>query len=129
MNAAEALADFKRSKPKLNHQAPEPMRHLDALFEASPAEVALPTKEKDLSVWGIAVATHRQPCILVHLEGGALAATKDKGRADAGTLATALRVNEESSIYFAARLAGKSKALLSVQVAPSGSDPSKGEKP
>ena len=44
------------------------MKHLDAFFQASLAEGALSTKEKELIVLGIAVATHCEPCILVHME-------------------------------------------------------------
>ena len=66
--ATEALNDFKKYKPKLNQELPEPMKHLDALFQASLAEGALSTKHKELIVLGIAVATHCEPCILVHME-------------------------------------------------------------
>ena len=38
MNTTEALADFKKYKSKLNQELPEPMKHLDALFQASLAE-------------------------------------------------------------------------------------------
>lgn len=69
MNSAlEALADFKAYKPKLNLELPGPMQHLDALFQASLAEGALSTKEKELIVLGISVATHSEPCIVVHME-------------------------------------------------------------
>lgn len=68
MNATEALADFKNYKVKLNQEMPEPMKHLDALFQASLAEGALSTKQKELIVLGIAVATHCEPCILLHME-------------------------------------------------------------
>lgn len=44
------------------------MKHLDALFQASLVEGALSTKHKELIVLGIAVATHCDPCILVHME-------------------------------------------------------------
>ncbi len=66
--AIEALADFKEYKPKLNRELPEPMKHLDALFQASLVEGALSTKQKELIVLGISVATQCEPCILVHLE-------------------------------------------------------------
>ena len=66
MNTVEALADFKQYKPKLNQELPELMKHLDALFQASLVEGALSTKQKELIVLGIAVATHCEPCILVH---------------------------------------------------------------
>lgn len=68
MNTIEALADFKQYKPKLNQEIPEPMKHLDALFHASLIEGALSTKVKELIVLGIAVATHCEPCILVHMD-------------------------------------------------------------
>ncbi len=68
MNVGEALADFKRYKAKLNHELVEPMKHLDALFQTSLGEGALSTKEKELIVLGISVATHCEPCILVHME-------------------------------------------------------------
>lgn len=68
MNATEGLADFKTYKPKLSQELPEPMKHLDALFQASLVEGALSTKHKELIVLGIAVATHCEPCILVHME-------------------------------------------------------------
>ena len=68
MNTVEAPADFKLYKPKLNQELPEPMKHLDALFQASLVEGALSTKQKELIVLGIAVATHCEPCILVHME-------------------------------------------------------------
>ena len=68
MNTTEALADFKKYKPKLNQEMPEPMKHLDALFQASLVEGVLSTKQKELIVLGIAVATHCEPCILVHME-------------------------------------------------------------
>ncbi len=76
MNPTEALADFKKYKPKLNQQLP-PMKHLDALFQASLVEGALSTKHKELIVLGIAVATECEPCILVHMEK-ALAAGASK---------------------------------------------------
>lgn len=68
MNPTEALADFKKYKPKLNQELPEPMKHLDALFQASLVEGALSTKHKELIVLGIALATECEPCILVHME-------------------------------------------------------------
>ena len=77
MNTTEALADFKKYKPKLNRELPEPMKHLDALFQASLVEGALSTKQKELIVVGIAVATHCEPCILVYMEK-ALAAGASK---------------------------------------------------
>lgn len=68
MSPIEALADFKNYKAKLNHELPEPMKHLDALFQASLAEGALSMKHKELIVLAISVATHCEPCILVHME-------------------------------------------------------------
>ena len=68
MNTTAALADFKKYKPKLNQELPEPMKHLDALFQASLVEGAMSTKQKELIVLVIAVATHCEPCILVHME-------------------------------------------------------------
>lgn len=44
------------------------MKRLDALFQTSLAEGALSTKQKELIALGIAVATHCEPCILVHME-------------------------------------------------------------
>jgi hypothetical protein len=40
MNTTEALADFKKYKPKLNQEMPEPMKHLNPLFQASLVEGA-----------------------------------------------------------------------------------------
>ena len=68
MKATDALTEFKQYKAKLNQQIPEPMKHLDALFAASLAEGALSTKQKELIVLGISVATHCEPCIVVHME-------------------------------------------------------------
>ena len=68
MNTVEGLADFKKYKAKLNQELPEPMKHVDALFQTSLAEGALSTKVKELIVLGISVATHCEPCILVHME-------------------------------------------------------------
>ena len=67
-NVVEALADFKQYKVKMNHDLPEVMRHLDGLFQVSLAEGTLSVKQKELIVLGISVATHCEPCILVHLE-------------------------------------------------------------
>ncbi len=64
----EALAEFKRDKGSLNAALPEVMKHLDGLFQVSLASGALTTKEKEFIVLGIALATHCEPCILVHLE-------------------------------------------------------------
>ncbi|MCX7011266.1 MAG: carboxymuconolactone decarboxylase family protein [Candidatus Sumerlaeota bacterium] len=64
----EALAEFKRYKGALNKELPEVMTHLDGLFQVSLAGAALSTKEKEFIVLGIALATHCEPCILVHME-------------------------------------------------------------
>jgi AhpD family alkylhydroperoxidase len=64
----EVLAEFKRHKSALNTEAPAVMKHLDGLFQVSLAAGALSTKEKEFIVLGIALATHCEPCILVHLE-------------------------------------------------------------
>lgn len=68
METTTALAEFKKYKAKLNQELPKPMQHLDALFQTSLAEGALSTKQKELIVLGIAVATHCDPCILVYVE-------------------------------------------------------------
>lgn len=64
----DALAEFKRGKGNLNAELPEVMKHLDALFQTSLVAGHLSTKEKEFIVLGIALATHCEPCILVHLE-------------------------------------------------------------
>ena len=64
----EALTEFKQNKGALNAAMPEVMKHLDGLFQVSLAPGALSTKEKEFIVLGIALATHCEPCILVHLE-------------------------------------------------------------
>lgn len=64
----ESLTDFKTYKAKMNHELPEVMKHLDGLFQTSLADGALSVKEKELIVIGISVATHCEPCILVHVE-------------------------------------------------------------
>ncbi len=64
----EALAEFKRDKGNLNAALPDVMKHLDGLFQVSLAGGALSTKEKEFIVLGIGLATHCEPCILVHLE-------------------------------------------------------------
>lgn len=64
----EPLTDFKAYKAKMNHELPEVMKDLDGLFQASLADGALSLKEKELIVIGISVATHCEPCILVHVE-------------------------------------------------------------
>jgi AhpD family alkylhydroperoxidase len=64
----EALAEFKRDKGNLNAELPEVMKQLDGLFQASLADGALTKKQKEFIVLGIALATHCEPCILVHLE-------------------------------------------------------------
>jgi AhpD family alkylhydroperoxidase len=64
----QALADFKRYKAKMNHELPAVMKHLDGLFQTSLADGALSLKQKELIVIGISLATHCEPCILVHLE-------------------------------------------------------------
>ena len=63
-----ALTEFKRYKGKLNQELPQVMAHVDGLFQASLTPGALSLKEKELIVLGIAVATHCEPCILVHME-------------------------------------------------------------
>lgn len=68
MNTVQALTDFKQYKAKMNHDMAEVMKHLDGLFQSSLADGALSLKEKELIVIGIALATHCEPCILVHLE-------------------------------------------------------------
>jgi AhpD family alkylhydroperoxidase len=67
-NTSEALTEFKACKGKMNQEMPEVMKHLDALFQASLVEGALSIKEKEMIVLGISVATHCEPCILVHME-------------------------------------------------------------
>ena len=52
----------------MNHEMPEVMEHLYGFFQVSLADGALSTKQKELIVIGIALATHCEPCILVHLE-------------------------------------------------------------
>ena len=64
----EVLTEFKRDKGNLNAELPDVMAHLDGLFQASLADGALTTKAKEFIVLGIALATHCEPCILVHLE-------------------------------------------------------------
>jgi AhpD family alkylhydroperoxidase len=64
----ESLAEFKRDKGNLNAELPDVMAHLDGLFQVSLAGGALTMKEKEFIVLGIALATHCEPCILVHLE-------------------------------------------------------------
>ncbi len=64
----ETLAEFKQDKGALNAALPEVMKHLDGLFQVSLAIGSLSTKEKEFIVLGIALATHCEPCILVHLE-------------------------------------------------------------
>jgi AhpD family alkylhydroperoxidase len=64
----EALTEFKRYKGKMNQEMPEVMKHLDGLFQASLVPGALSVKEKELIVLGISLATHCEPCILVHME-------------------------------------------------------------
>ncbi len=64
----EALAVFKRDKGNLNTELPSAMRQLDGLFQTTLADGALTTKQKEFIVLGIAMATHCDPCILVHLE-------------------------------------------------------------
>lgn len=64
----DALLKFKKNKSAMNAQMPEVMKHLDGLFQVSLAGGALSTKEKEFIVLGIALATHCEPCILVHLE-------------------------------------------------------------
>ena len=68
MNTVQALTDFKQYKAKMNQEMAEVMKHLDGLFQSSLADGALSLKEKELIVIGIALATHCEPCILVHLE-------------------------------------------------------------
>ncbi len=67
-NTREALTEFKKYKGKMNQEMPEVMKHLDGLFQASLVEGALSVKEKELIVLGISVATHCEPCIVVHME-------------------------------------------------------------
>ncbi|OHB86004.1 MAG: hypothetical protein A2V98_26535 [Planctomycetes bacterium RBG_16_64_12] len=75
--ARESLIEFKRYKGTMGQEMPEVMEHLDGLFQASLAAGALSSKEKELIVLGISVATHCEPCILVHLEkASASGATK-----------------------------------------------------
>jgi len=62
------LSDFKKYKGQLNQTLPEVMKHVDGLFQVSSAPGALSLKDKELIIIGIAVATHCEPCILVHLE-------------------------------------------------------------
>ena len=77
--ANEMLAEFKRYKSAMNAEMPEVMKHLDAEFQVSLAGGALSTKEKEFIVLGIALATHCEPCILVHPEKAlAAGATKDE---------------------------------------------------
>ncbi len=64
----QALAEFKQYKAKMNHEMSDVMKHLDGLFQVSLTDGTLSTKEKELIVIGIALATHCEPCILVHLE-------------------------------------------------------------
>ena len=66
--AVEALADFKKYKALMNRELPQALGHLDALFQSSLADGALSLKQKELIVIGISVATHCEPCILVHME-------------------------------------------------------------
>jgi AhpD family alkylhydroperoxidase len=66
--ARESLTEFKRYKGTMGQEMLEVMKQLDGLFQASLAPGALSTKEKELIVLGISVATHCEPCILVHLE-------------------------------------------------------------
>ena len=73
----QALAEFKQYKAKMNPEMAEVMKHLDGLFQSSLADGAVSTKHKELIVIGIALATHCEPCILVHLEK-ALAAGASK---------------------------------------------------
>jgi AhpD family alkylhydroperoxidase len=68
MDSAQTLAQFKDYKAKMNREMPEVMKHLDGLFQVSLADGALSLKEKELIVLGISVATHCEPCILVHME-------------------------------------------------------------
>ena len=65
---SEALAEFKQDKSALNAAMPEVMGHLDGLFQVSQADGALSTKEKVFIGLGISLATHCEPCILVHME-------------------------------------------------------------
>ncbi len=67
-NTREALTEFKKYKGKMNQEMPEVMKHLDGLFQASLVGGALSVKEKELIVLGISVATHCEPCIVVHME-------------------------------------------------------------
>ena len=64
----EVLTEFKRDKGNLNAELPDLMAHLDGLFQVSLVSGALTTKEKEFIVLGITLATHCEPCILVHLE-------------------------------------------------------------
>jgi AhpD family alkylhydroperoxidase len=68
MNSLQTLAQFKGYKANMNREMPEVMKHVDGLFQVSLAEGALSLKEKELIVLGISVATHCEPCILVHME-------------------------------------------------------------
>ena len=65
---SEALAEFKKYKALMNQDTPAVMQHLDGLFQVSLAEGALSLKEKELITLGISVATHCEPCMLVHVE-------------------------------------------------------------
>ena len=49
------------------------------------------------------------------LEREALTAMADKGQMDVATLATALKISEESAIHLIAHLASKGKAVLSIR--------------
>lgn len=64
----ESLSEFKRYKGVMDQEMPEVIKHLDGLFQTSLTSGVLSTKEKELIVLGISVATHCEPCILVHME-------------------------------------------------------------
>ena len=76
-NAKEALMEFKRYKGRMGQEMPAVMKLLDDMFQTTLAEGALTTKEKELIVLGISIATRCEPCILVHMEKALMAgATK-----------------------------------------------------
>lgn len=78
MDTQGALTEFKKHKARMNNVIPSVMKHLDGLFQASLSEAALSVKQKELIIIGISVATHCEPCILVHLEKAVEAGATDK---------------------------------------------------
>lgn len=67
-NPDELLAEFKNYKALMNQEMPSVMQRLDDLFQVSLADGALSLKEKELITLAISVATHCEPCTLVHVE-------------------------------------------------------------